>query len=143
MEPEEKVSGSRSSLILVLVLVAAIAAAGYFAYQYYSLRQNPTIAAQEEVKNLVSQVGKLIDLPNEQPTIATVVDAEALRSQAFFAKAEKGDKVLIYPNAKKAYLYSPALNKIIEVGPVVIGSGATQAPAPTPVEITPSPTPKK
>lgn len=127
---EGKKRGKVASSIFALVLVASIASAGYYAYAYYTLRQNPNSVAQEEVATLVKQVGKLIDLPVEQPTIATVVDADALRSQAFFAKAQKGDKVLIYSTAKKAFLYSASLNKIIEVGPVLLGDQNQQQPAP-------------
>ncbi|MDP1688539.1 MAG: hypothetical protein Q8L47_00175 [bacterium] len=129
-----KSKGRITSAIFAVVLIASLATSGYFAYAYYSLRQNPNSVAQEEVKSLIAQVGRLIDLPTEEPTVATVVDAEALKSQAFFAKAQKGDKVLIYPNAKKAFLYSVTMNKIIEVGPVLLGDQNQQpaAPAPTP-----------
>ena len=117
-----KSRGRIPSAIFAIVLVASIASAGFYAYKYYSLRQNPTAAAKEEITNLVKQVGKLIDLPSEEPTVATVVDAAALKSQAFFARAQKGDQVVIYPNAEKAFLYSARLNKIIEVGPVLLGN---------------------
>lgn len=118
--------------VLALALVVAIAVAGFFAYQYYSLRQDPSQVQRNEVQALISKVGKLIELPDEEPTIATVVDPVALQSQPFFANAQKDDKVLIYPKAQKAILYSPSRNKIIEVGPVIIGDqgGATPAPAP-------------
>lgn len=138
VEAEEKVNSRLPTSIIVLALVLSIATAGFFAYKYYSLRQDPSQVAREELQNLVDEVGKLIELPNEESTIATVVDAEALRSQPFFAKAQKGDKVLIYPKARKAILYSPSLNKIIEVGPVVLGDQGAASPAPAP---TPAPTP--
>ena len=78
--------------------------------------------SQEEVKKVVAQVGKLILLPEgETPTIATVSDPSALKNQAFFADAKKGDKVLIYTNAKKAILYDPVIKKIINVAPVNTG----------------------
>lgn len=76
-------------------------------------------ASEKEVKELVETVGKLVVLPeNEQPTVATVTDPSKLEGQAFFTSAQTGDKVLIYATAKKAILYRPAQNKIIEVAPV-------------------------
>src|SRR3989344_6188702 len=45
---------------------------------------------------IIKRVGKLVDIEgDERPTIATVTDPERLRDQPFFAKAKKGDKVLI------------------------------------------------
>ena len=93
-----------------------------FYHQYAALYQTLPQAAQDEAKKLVADVGRLIVLPtNEQPTIATVADPDKLRDQPFFANAKKGDKVLIYTNAKKAILYDPVENKIVEVAPLNIG----------------------
>jgi hypothetical protein len=72
----------------------------------------------EETQQLVEEVGKIIELPEEVPTIATVTEIEKVREQKFFAKAENGDKVLIFTGAKKAILYRPSEKKIIEVGVV-------------------------
>jgi len=114
------------SLVVALVVVAAAVPAIYFYRQYRLAQQrlsNPTEFAKEEAKSLVARVGKLIDLPtDEEPTIATVSDVAKLANQPFFAKAKNGDKVLIYTNAKKAILYNPELNKILNVAPVNIGT---------------------
>lgn len=89
---------------------------------------NPQAAAQAETQELTRQVGKLIELPSrESPTVATVVDVNKLKSQAFFSNAKNGDKVLIFTQAKKAILYRPSTEKIIQVAPVNIGnSGNTE-----------------
>lgn len=71
-----------------------------------------------ESQELIEKVGRLIVLPEgEQPTIATVQDLEKLKDQPFFARAQTGDKVLIYSVSKKAILYRPSVGKIIEVAP--------------------------
>jgi hypothetical protein len=107
----------------VVLLVAAIGAAGYFYKELDELKKNPNKTAQDETAATIAAVGKLIALPEgEQPTLATVTDPEKLRTQAFFASAKTGDKVLIYTNAKKAILYNPTENKIIEVAPINIGN---------------------
>lgn len=73
---------------------------------------------KEESQELIEKVGRLIVLPeNEQPTIATVTDLAKLKGQPFFARAQIGDKVLIYSQSKKAILYRPSADKIIEVAP--------------------------
>ncbi len=87
--------------------------------------QNPQVTANEEVAALVAKVGKLVVLPqNEQPVVATVTDISKLKDQPAFANAQNGDKILIYTNEKKAYLYDPAKNVIVDVIPVNIGQNA-------------------
>ncbi|MBP6912482.1 MAG: hypothetical protein KBB86_00950 [Candidatus Pacebacteria bacterium] len=118
--------------IMVVVVLIAVALAGYFYYELYKLRQNPQAQAEQEVKDLTAKVGRLVVLPsNETPTIATVSDPEALKDQPFFAQAVKGDKVLIYAQSKKAYLYSVTLNKIIDVAPLNIGNQKSVTPPTT------------
>ncbi len=106
----------------VLSLLVAVGAAAYFYRELSDLKKNPNKVAEDETKALIDKVGKLIVLPvNEQPTVATVTDLSKLKDQAFFAQAKEGDKVLIFTNAKKAILYNPADNRIVEVAPVNIG----------------------
>ena len=110
---------------LFLVLVGVLAVNYYFRYQL--VRDNPQGVVQEESRELVAAVSRLIVLPDgEEPTIATVSDPEALKGQAFFAKAKTGDKVLIYTNARKAVLYDPEADKIVEVAPLTIGNPTTK-----------------
>jgi len=78
------------------------------------------------VNKLVKEVGQLIELPKETPTVATITDENKLKDQAFFANAKNGDKVLIFTNSKKAILYRPSLKKIIEVAPINLGQSQTQ-----------------
>ena len=74
-----------------------------------------------DVKTLIQNVGKLIQLPtDEDPSVATIADISKLKDQPFFAHGQNGDKVLIYANKKKAIIYRPSINKIIEAGSVEI-----------------------
>jgi len=119
-------------ILLFIALLIALGIAGYFYWQTLELRKNPQQNAQKEAQELVDKISKLILLPEgETPTIATVSDPEKLKEQAFFAKAQKDDKVLIYTNAKKAILYNPTSNKIIEVAPISIGNNIPAPAAPT------------
>lgn len=111
--------------ILVGLAVLSSGTAVFFYNEYSVLKENPNKAAQEEINKLVAQVSKLIVLPDgETPTLATVSNPDRLKDQPFFAKAKTGDKVLIYTNSKKAILYNPETNKIVEVAPINIGSSA-------------------
>lgn len=108
-------------LVVLLVLMTGISA--YLYNKSSKLSADPNIQAEEEVAKLVERVGKLILLPeNETPTMATVSDPELLKDQPFFSKARVGDKVLLYQKSKKAYLYDPKSNKLLEVAPINIGT---------------------
>lgn len=146
--------GLSLKLIAFLPLVISIIFASYFYYQYQKtkkLLQDPTEKATQEIKNIVAQVEKLIMLPKDElPTIATVTDKTKLNDQPFFAKVENGDRLLVYKNNKKAYIYRPSINKIIDVGPVNTSElNNNQTPntilskiSPTPNSLKLSPSPK-
>lgn len=126
--PKKGGKRSASTIVLVILLLASLGAAGYLFNQVRILKQNPEKQAQEDTAKLIEAVGKLIVLPEgETPTVATVNDPEKLKDQPFFANAKAGDKVLIYTNAKKAILYSPTENKIVEVAPLNIGAATPAA----------------
>lgn len=112
--------------ILILTLLGA---GGYLLYQNQQnqIKADPQKTASDEVKKLVLEVGKLIDLPTgEDPTVATVTDVSKLKDQPFFQKAKNGDKVLIYTNARRAILYDPLVKKVIDVAPINIGTASAQ-----------------
>ncbi len=119
----KKPASRRLVALLIIITLGSIGLAFYFYMQNVKFTRDPQKVAQEETDQLVSRVGELIVLPEgEIPTIATVTDPEKLKDQPFFSKAKNGDKVLIYTNAKKAILYDPTQNKIIEVAPLNIGN---------------------
>lgn len=100
----------------------------FFLYKnkYLSIN-NPTQNEKNEAESLFKKVGKLIVLPTDElPTIATVTEPEKLKGQSFFEKAKKGDKVLIFTNAKIAILYDPVINKIITLAPLNIDDNKTK-----------------
>ena len=114
--------------VMTVLFLAATGSAVYFYQQVNTLKANPQAQAQQEAAALVAAVGQLILLPSDEtPTVATVNDPSKLQDQVFFANATAGDKVLIYTTAKKAILYNPTTNKIVEVAPINIGSGQAAA----------------
>jgi hypothetical protein len=131
-------------LVGLVVLLGATSA-----YFYKKSKSNPNEASQTEVKSLVQKVNRLVVLPmDETPMIATVSDPAALKDQSFFIDAKKGDKVLIYSNAKKAILYDPTLDKVVTIAPLNISAGTTPAmttgtPSSTSAIVPPSTTKKK
>lgn len=123
--------------IFLLVIVAVIPSV-YFYGQYAAIKKEVVTGKtkQEDPKALVARVAKHILLPTgEDPTIMTVTDKEKLSGQSFFANAKNGDKVLVFERAKKAFLYDPGADMVIEVGPVLETtiSGTVAGATPTPV----------
>ena len=132
-------------LIIVIVLLVVAAVPSYYFYNKYNSAvqsTKPSATNSSDTTKLIEQVGKLMQLPNENPTIATVSDITKLKDQPFFARAQNGDKVLIFTQSKEAILYRPSENKIINVAPVNLGVNPTVAPTLTPEgNLKPSPTP--
>ncbi len=118
----------RISILVALVVVLALTA-GYF-YKKSTTTQASITA--KEVKSLTSAIDKLMVLPeDETPTVATVSDPSALSDQPFFIGAQKDDMVLIYSNAKRAILYRPSIDKIINIAPLNLGEAAPSVATPT------------
>ena len=80
------------------------------------------------VEDIVQRVGKLMVLPEgETPTLAGVSDPNALGGQEFFKNAKVGDVVLMYGASRRAILYDPTANKIIEVAPITTDATSPQS----------------
>lgn len=122
-------------IVISAILAVALVLAVIFGIGYYRARQelgrlaNPATqqSSEKDIQNLVSKVGKLIELPTgEEPTVATVVNVEALaKEQPFYKNAKNGDRLLVYLKAQKAILYNPDKNILVNVGPVYTSVSST------------------
>ena len=115
------------TIVLAVVLVAAVAAAGYFYKQAQDLRkpEGQQKAAEQAATDLKNKVSKLTLLPSETPTVATVQDISKLKDQPFFKDAKNGDKILIFTATKKAIVYRESENLIINSGPIAVTSDSS------------------
>lgn len=122
-----------AALVLLFFLIIAYGSWRYIqaARELAEIKINPAKIqelSRNENKKIVEAVGKLMELPKgEEPTVAIVSNVERLKNQPFFALAQNDDRVLIFTNAKRAILYRPATNKIIDVAPINIGGTATSS----------------
>ncbi|MDR3558930.1 MAG: LytR C-terminal domain-containing protein [Candidatus Pacebacteria bacterium] len=119
-----------AGVILAVVFISSLGATVYFYYQYK--KATSPDASKNEAANYVAKISKFMVLPQgETPTIATVADKDRLSSQAFFANAQNGDKVLFYTKAQKVVLYRPSTNMIINstsMAASAVGSSSETAP---------------
>ena len=128
-----EVSKQKIVIFFFILLSLVLVVTNVYFYRQATSASREQAASQKATEDLVAKVGKLIMLPDETPSIATVTDPEKLKKdQPFFANAKVGDKVLIYATARKAIMYSPTENKIVEVAPLLIGNPAPIGTAVTP-----------
>ncbi len=148
-DTQKKQKGSLARLILEVLLVAGLVGLGLWAWtlrsdnhnlkqQVVKLNADPQTIIKKQTDDLITKVGKLIDLPkNESPTIANVSDAEAAKKQSpFFNEAQNGDKVLMYVKAGQAILYRPSTDKIILQGPLTFNNSTASDTRSTPTPTT-------
>jgi cytoskeletal protein RodZ len=115
-------------LILPLIILLMVAALVWLVHGYMTTRSQLEAAKSSKTpptgsQKIIDRVALLVDLPQgEQPTIATVNDASKLKTQQFFARAQDGDKVLIYNKSGFAVLYRPSTNRVIEYSKVNINT---------------------
>lgn len=110
-------------IFIALLLVSGIVGGGFFAYQQrYAAAGNSQEATGDlnDVTYVTGRVSRHMVLPSDEvPALLTVTDNAKLTS-SFLKQAKNGDKVLVYQTNKKAILYRPDVDRIIDVGPVVI-----------------------
>lgn len=87
---------------------------------------------QEAARRVIDLVKRHIAIPDGvEPTVATIVDVEALRQRnPFYLKAENGDHLVV--TTERAILYDPDEDVILDVIPVQLqpaGGAASSAAA--------------
>lgn len=114
------------------VLVVMTCVAGYFGWQFFSIKSNPQAQATKDNKEVAdrikTQVKTFFAAPDEEPTVARVENKDSLADQTFFDKAQNGDYVVIYEKAKFAILYREQDRKLINAGPVNTDPADSTAP---------------
>ncbi len=147
---------SKMVFIIIAVIVVAGAIAGWKIYGEKGLdlgklddskagaTQSPE-ASKAEIEQVMAKISKHMVLPaGEIPQMATIANVEEMaKQQVFFVGAQNGDKLLVFIQAKKAVIYSPSKDLVVNVGPVFMdqtakGGGAPQQavqsePQPAPV----------
>ena len=114
--------------IAIVAILLSVAISGNLYLRYRETQEelaeyvdDPNVLSFKEKYDLLSKVSNLALLPaNEDPTVATITNAHRLKGQQFFQYAQNNDKVIIFPQAGRAILYRPSINKIIEAAPVNI-----------------------
>jgi hypothetical protein len=97
------------SLILIIFLIVLLS---YLAGAS-QLFQNSSINFSSDAE-IIRYLAKSIELPSETPTIAEIVDSQALKNQdpIRYQNVKNGDKVIIYSN--RGIIFRPSTGRIID-----------------------------
>ncbi len=114
--------------ILIVGLVAlglGIAVTLYYNHIKQELRLIATpagqeAAAKEEVQETLAELKKLVVVPDEDPVVATIRNVEELQKEsAFYKGASNGDKLILFSQSQRAYIYSRSQHKLVNAGSLV------------------------
>jgi len=125
-KPQVKLNLPKFESTTQQLLIAALVIFSIFMFFQYreakhKLEANSPAAASKKVDVVVDRVGKLIILPqDEKPSLATVLDPDKLKGQSFFKDVKKGDQVLVYSKEKRAILYRPSTNQLVNVASITV-----------------------
>lgn len=110
-------------LLLAVFFITSVSFAGYYYKKVKDFTKSESALKDAKLSEVLEKVGKLVVLPQgEQPTLATVSDPSQLQNQPFFKSAKKGDIVLVYINARRAILYDPVADKVIDIAPLNVSN---------------------
>jgi len=129
--------------IIFVVVITAVSISQITAKKNEFKTVNNPEKAVEVAKSLVEIVGKIYELPNEIPTIATITDTKELPVDPFYIKAKNGDKILIFSSAGEIIMYRPSTNRVIDVGQVAAAPEPTSVPRVAGSSTTASPSAQK
>lgn len=122
------------SLIFIL-LILVLGGGGVYYYFFKSPAKQPVTSA--EVASVLKKLERHIILPtDEQPEIGRIDDPiEAVKNQPFVTGAQKGDLLIVYVKARRAIVYSPSRDIIVNVGPISFDSRTTENQAVSEIKV--------
>ena len=127
-------SSGSSKFVITILLVLFLASAAGLGFTYYkyntakkalakiSSTEGQKAMAKKEIDDLLAKVKRHMVLPQgEDPVVATVTDKDALaKEQPFYKDANNGDRVIAYMVARKAIIYDPIHDVVVNAGPIYI-----------------------
>lgn len=123
-------SGINKTIVANVVVILALAGTStYFYMQNRDLNSQLALTDQDRVaqqnEELLADVGKLYDLPEEEPTIFLVNDPVKTQEdnpgiKDLFNDLKKDDYLLVYKTERLGIQYRPSENKIIKTATLTI-----------------------
>lgn len=112
----------RSSIIIVSLIIVLLVVLGV-----YFMSGNTDTDAEKNALSLKTAAKHMLLPAGETPVFYNIVDAETLIAQyPFYAGAQNGDQVIIFPNKGQAVIVSPERDILVNVGPITIAIPSPQ-----------------
>ena len=111
-----------ASVTVASLAVGVLLLSGTFTNNNTTIPDNATTqSASTDAEQVITQLGTHMLLPeSEHPVVASIKDVEKLQeSSAFYKNAENGDRLIVFPQTKKAVIFSTDDNIIVNSGLVV------------------------
>lgn len=121
---KKKARRSRGKIFLILLVTHLLVGFGGWSYGNYTKVTTAvglvTELQPKEVESYVKKVAALIAIPKDEVPKVIVLNnaAEIAKQQPFFVGTKDGDVFLAFNKTKKAIIYRPSENIIINVGPI-------------------------
>jgi beta-lactam-binding protein with PASTA domain len=120
---ETKGGGGMYKFTIFLLIAVIVGGGAYFMFikpqgEGVLGEQTQNDAETEKYNQIIQNLKKKILLPEENPTVATIVDIEEVKKQnpKFYESASEGDIVFIFTT--KALIYRESQDLIVNVAPV-------------------------
>lgn len=126
-KPRPKIKLDFQKGFIILLIAFSIFMFSQYQAAKNKIQTTPATNNSQQAANIVSRVNKLIILPKgEMPKIFVVKDLSKLKDNPFYANARNGDITLVYANDKRAILYRPSENIIVNVANVTLSSDTSK-----------------
>lgn len=102
-------------IVLCVVILLMLTACILLFMQYRQAVKDQAKSVPASTNQLTNLLSKSIALPNEQVSIATVMDKTKLSQPQLAAEAENGDQLLVYAKSRRVILYRPSTKKVIDM----------------------------
>jgi hypothetical protein len=123
-----KKSNKTLKILACILFVVVIAGNVYFYLLYKNARDSDPNVQTEQI---VSSLKRTVDVPNETPSVLTVVDKSKLKDSQIAQKSENGDKILLFQKAGQVYIYRPSTDKLINILSIAPSNQAATQATPT------------
>ena len=111
--------------LLQVIVIIGLIVGGWLAFtgriQLDDTVKTDVEQTQVETDGLLDKISKHMILPSsERPVLATIIDADKLSLEdPFYVGSVDGDKLLIWSAEKRAIIYSPSRDIVINMGPII------------------------